>query len=86
MRPGGVLPIARAASRRRDQGHTRRRSSARFVVQRTARYDTQRFPTDAVYYYPTLTPALQLVTCGGQFDHSIGHYRSNIIVLATLRT
>ena len=27
-----------------------------------------------------------LVTCGGQFDHSTGHYRSNIIVFATLRT
>ena len=61
------------------------RSSARFVVERTAQYDKQRFPTDDVYY-PTLTPALRLVTCGGQFDHSTGHYRSNIIVFATLRT
>jgi hypothetical protein len=61
------------------------RSSARFVVERTAQYDKQRFPTDDVYY-PTLTPALRLVTCGGQFDTSTGHYRSNIIVFATLRT
>jgi hypothetical protein len=61
------------------------RSSARFVVERTAQYDKQRFPTDDVYY-PTLTPALRLVTCGGQFDNSTGHYRSNIIVFATLRT
>jgi sortase (surface protein transpeptidase) len=61
------------------------RSSARFVVERTAQYDKQRFPTDDVYY-PTLTPALRLVTCGGQFDDSTGHYRSNIIVFATLRT
>jgi hypothetical protein len=30
--------------------------------------------------------ALRLVTCGGQFDTSTGHYRSNIIVFATLRT
>src|SRR5512132_2817363 len=60
-------------------------SSVRFVVQRTEQYDKQRFPTDAVYY-PTLTSALRLVTCGGQFDHSTGHYRSNIIVFATLRT
>jgi hypothetical protein len=29
---------------------------------------------------------LRLVTCGGQFDDSAGHYRSNIIVFATLRT
>jgi hypothetical protein len=55
------------------------------VVERTAQYDKQRFRTDDVYY-PTLTPALRLVTCGGQFDDSTGHYRSNIIVFATLRT
>jgi hypothetical protein len=42
-------------------------------------------PTDAVYY-PTLTSALRLVTCGGEFDHSSGHYRSNIIVFATIKT
>jgi hypothetical protein len=60
-------------------------SSVRLVVQRTEQSDKQRFPTDAVYY-PTLTPALRLMTCGGQFDHSTGHYRSNIIVFATLRT
>jgi hypothetical protein len=29
--------------------------------------------------------ALQLVTCGGQFDTATGHYRSNIIVFATMR-
>ena len=33
-----------------------------------------------------MTPVLRLVTCGGQFDHSTRHYRSNIIVFATLRT
>ena len=60
-------------------------SSVRFVVERTAQYDKQRFPTDEVYY-PTLTSALRLVTCGRQFDHSTGHYRSNIIVFAMLRT
>jgi hypothetical protein len=37
-------------------------------------------------YYPTLTSALRLVTCGGQFDTSTGHYRSNIIVFATIKT
>jgi hypothetical protein len=60
-------------------------SWVRFVVQRTEQYDKQRFPTDAVYY-PTLTSALRLVTCGGQFDDSTGHYRSNIIVFATIKT
>jgi sortase (surface protein transpeptidase) len=60
-------------------------SRVRFVVQRTAQYDKQAFPTDEVYY-PTLVPALRLVTCGGEFDFASGHYRSNIIVFATLAT
>ncbi len=60
-------------------------SSVRFIVDRTAQYDKLRFPTDEVYY-PTLAPGLRLVTCGGQFDFTTGHYRSNIIVFATIRT
>jgi sortase (surface protein transpeptidase) len=74
LRPGDQIDIARADG-----------SSVRFVVQRTARYLKTRFPTDEVYY-PTLAPELRLVTCGGQFDFTTGHYRSNIIVFATLRT
>jgi sortase (surface protein transpeptidase) len=58
-------------------------SSVRFVVQRTEQYPKRRFPTDDVYY-PTLTPALRLVTCGGQFNYATGHYRSNVIVFATI--
>jgi sortase (surface protein transpeptidase) len=60
------------------------RSSVRFVVARIDQYDKRRFPTDDVYY-PTLTPTLRLVTCGGTFDPVSGHYRANIIVFATLR-
>jgi len=59
-------------------------STVRFAVERVAQYDKQRFPTDEVYY-PTLTPALRLVTCGGEFDATVGHYRSNVIVFATLK-
>jgi hypothetical protein len=32
-----------------------------------------------------LTAGLRLVTCGGLFDRSTGHYRSNIIIFAALR-
>ena len=73
--------------RRGDRIEVRRAdgSRVRFVVQRTAQYDKRRFPTDDVYY-PTLTPALRLVTCGGEFDYTSGHYRSNIIVFARLGT
>lgn len=74
LRPGDEITIRRADG-----------SSVRFVVQRTAQYDKRRFPTEEVYY-PTLAPALRLVTCGGQFDFATGHYRSNIIVFATIRT
>jgi len=74
LRPGDEIDVMRADG-----------STVRFAVQRTAQYDKQRFPTDAVYY-PTLAPALRLVTCGGQFDFTAGHYRSNIIVFATIRT
>jgi sortase (surface protein transpeptidase) len=58
-------------------------SRVRFVVQRTAQYDKQAFPTDEVYY-PTLAPALRLVTCGGRFDHASGHHVANVIVFATI--
>jgi sortase (surface protein transpeptidase) len=71
--------------RRGDRIEVRRAdgSRVRFVVQRTAQYDKRRFPTDDVYY-PTLTPALRLVTCGGEFDATVGRYRSNLIVFATM--
>jgi len=74
LRPGDEIDVARADG-----------SSVRFVVQRTARYDKRRFPTDEVYY-PTLAAALRLVTCGGQFDVATGHYRSNVIAFATARS
>jgi sortase (surface protein transpeptidase) len=74
LRRGDQIKIARADG-----------SSVRFAVQRTAQYPKDRFPTDEVYY-PTLTPALRLVTCGGDFDATAGHYRSNVIVFATMHS
>jgi sortase (surface protein transpeptidase) len=71
LRPGDGIEVAGADG-----------SVVRFVVERTAQFDKRRFPTDEVYY-PTLTPALRLVTCGGEFDTAAGHYRSNVIVFAT---
>jgi Sortase domain len=83
---GGPAVFFRLRELRRGDAVTVRRadgSSVRFVVQRTEQYPKDRFPTNAVYY-PTLTPALRLVACGGQFDYATGHYRSNVIVFATL--
>jgi hypothetical protein len=36
-------------------------------------------------YGPTDSPELRLVTCGGAFDRSIGHYTDNVIVFADLQ-
>ena len=66
-------------------------STVHFLVERTEQHAKVRFPTDDVYY-PTLTPTLRLVTCGGEFDPNAGgpgpgqgHYLSNIIVFATIK-
>jgi hypothetical protein len=58
-------------------------SRASFTVDRVERYPKRRFPTDDVYY-PTLTPRLRLVTCGGEFDRAAGSYRDNVIAFASL--
>jgi sortase (surface protein transpeptidase) len=73
LRRGDMVTIRRADG-----------SSVRFVVERTEHHLKDRFPTDEVYY-PTLIPALRLVTCGGEFNATVGRYRSNVIVFATLR-
>jgi LPXTG-site transpeptidase (sortase) family protein len=41
------------------------------------------FPTSAVYGN-TSDPQLRLITCGGAFDATTGHYLDNLIVYATL--
>jgi len=71
LRPGATVLVDRADS-----------TTARFRVTRVERYRKTRFPSDLVYF-PTLEPSLRLVTCGGSFDPASGHYRDNVIVLAT---
>jgi sortase (surface protein transpeptidase) len=71
LRRGDIVTI-----RRRDG------SSVRFTVQGSARYAKDHFPTARVYG-PTRRPALRLITCSGQFDHSTGHYLDNTVVFAT---
>jgi hypothetical protein len=43
------------------------------------------FPTDAVYG-PTPDATLRLITCGGSYDASAGHYRDNTIAFAHLKS
>jgi hypothetical protein len=72
LRPGDQVEVVRAD-----------RTVVRFTVDGVEQYPKSRFPTDDVYY-PTFTPKLRLVTCGGSFDPVIHHYRSNVIVFASL--
>lgn len=58
-------------------------SVARFRVDRVVRFPKDRFPTAAVY--GSIDHAgLRLITCGGQFDPTRGHYEDNIIAYASL--
>ncbi len=52
-----------------------------FAVERLEQHPKNAFPTQSVYG-PTAAATLRLVTCGGTFDGSVGHYRDNIIVYA----
>ncbi|MCO1655599.1 class F sortase [Pseudonocardia humida] len=58
-------------------------TTAAFVVRSTVQTAEAAFPTAAVYA-PTPAPELRLVTCGGTFDRSIGHYRDDVVVAAVL--
>ncbi|MFD0482217.1 class F sortase [Kineococcus sp. GCM10028916] len=53
-----------------------------FSVDGVEQYPKDRFPTAAVYG-PAPGPVLRLITCGGSFDRSVGHYRDNVVVFAS---
>ena len=50
-----------------------------FAVIGVRMYSKSKFP-DRLVYGSRPFSALQLVTCGGAFDHATGHYLSNIVV------
>jgi sortase (surface protein transpeptidase) len=54
-----------------------------FTVDGLQKVDKAAFPTEAVYGR-TNFPELRLITCGGPFDESTGHYLENIIVYADM--
>jgi hypothetical protein len=56
---------------------------ARFTVDSVAMYSKLDFPAQRVYGSHG-SSALQLVTCGGVFDHQTGSYLSNIVVYTSL--
>jgi sortase (surface protein transpeptidase) len=59
-------------------------ATVRFKVDEVVTYPKDGFPTAAVYG-PTPDVQLRLITCGGQFDESRGHYKDNLIVYASVR-
>jgi hypothetical protein len=52
-----------------------------FEVAGSARYAKASFPTEAVFG-PVTGPVLRVITCGGDFDRSSGHYLDNVVVTA----
>ncbi|WP_375401527.1 class F sortase [uncultured Amnibacterium sp.] len=72
LRPGAQIDVPRSDG-----------TTARFKVTRTALVSDALFPTAAVYG-PTPDAQLRLITCGGTFNRSIGHYDDNLVVFATL--
>ena len=56
---------------------------ARFAVTGVVEYPKSGFP-DATVYGSHGVSTLQLVTCGGVFDHQTGHYESNFVVYTRL--
>ena len=57
------------------------RTEVRFRVYAVREYPKTSFPTSLVYG-ATPDPELRLVTCGGTFDSTTGHYLDNIVVFA----
>lgn len=57
-------------------------STAPFTVQQVLKVAKRAFPTSLVYRGDG-RPSLRLITCGGTFDRKTGHYRDNLVVLAT---
>jgi hypothetical protein len=58
-------------------------TTATFEVERVEQHPKNAFPTQRVYG-DIDHAGLRLITCGGTFDRSTGHYRSNVVVYARL--
>ena len=72
LRPGERVYVGRADG-----------TMAVFTVTSVRTYAKDQFPTVAVYG-AVPDAELRLITCGGVFDRSLGHYLSNVVVFARL--
>ncbi|MET1133141.1 MAG: class F sortase [Aeromicrobium sp.] len=71
LRPGEAIEVRRADG-----------TVAEFEVDRVATYENEDFPAQAVYAGSPGEPALNLVTCGGEYDKDRGGWQSNVVVFA----
>lgn len=72
LRPGNEVDVTLADGR-----------VAVFTIDGVRSYPKDQFPTQVVYGN-TNDPALRLLTCGGNFDASTGHYLDNIVAFGHL--
>ena len=73
LKPGDKIAVSR-----------RDGTTATFAVQTAQRVDKDAFPHKKVFGESLDHASLRLVTCGGAFDKTIGHYKDNLIVYAKL--
>jgi sortase (surface protein transpeptidase) len=73
LQPGDIVKIWQVG----------KRTPIRYEVVDKGEWAKNDFPTDLVYG-DTPGPTLRLITCGGDFNHSTGHYVDNIIVFARI--
>jgi len=59
-------------------------TSREFVIQSLTYYEKSALPVDELFARGGPT-ALVLVTCGGPFDSTTGHYRDNVVAVAVPR-
>ena len=57
---------------------------ARFTIDSVESYAKAEFPTSRVYGNSTNRAELRLITCGGAFDRTTGHYVDNVIAFGHL--
>jgi len=76
----GELTAGDEASITREDG-----TVATFTIDSVNRYDKNDFPTSQVYGNTTGRAEIRLITCGGAFDRSTGHYVDNIVVFGHLK-
>jgi sortase (surface protein transpeptidase) len=59
-------------------------SVATFTIDTVARYAKARFPTALVYGSGTGRSEIRLITCGGAYDRTTGHYVDNVVAFGHL--